>query len=289
MQEYANDNASPATNSPTLTAYHKPGRSELEIVPASRWRDWMESMENRWATRCLPLLMANEGGWWLLNPHCFTAVWDGGTSDASVKITLDTPDARDPLVSTVFGWGILTWTIPYLFRTDPGWNLLARGPANLPKHGVSALEGLVETDWATATFTMNWKITCPGIPIRFEAGEPFCTIVPQRRHELEAFSPRKASLADNDALDRGHHQWQRKRDGLVMLKFVSQYGQVDGLDPGWEWQKDYFRGQTADGARAPDHQTKRQLRPFAEPGRSCGLEPERERESLSDAASSQRR
>ena len=104
--------------------------------------------------------------------------------------------SSDPLVGTMFGYGVLTWTIPYLFRTDPGWNLLARGPANLPQDGVSALEGLVETDWATATFTMNWKMTRPGLPVRFEAGEPFCQIVPQRRHELEAFRPQKASLTD---------------------------------------------------------------------------------------------
>ena len=76
--------AAQQTETPSLTAYHAPGRRELEIVPASRWRDWMEATDDRWANRCLPLLMANESGWWLLNPCGFTAVWDGGDRDASL-------------------------------------------------------------------------------------------------------------------------------------------------------------------------------------------------------------
>ena len=44
-------------------------------------------------------------------------------------------------MSSHFGYGILTWTLPYLFRTPPDWNLLARGPSNLPKDGIQALEG----------------------------------------------------------------------------------------------------------------------------------------------------
>ncbi len=85
-------------------------------------------------------------------------------------------------VAAMFGYGIVTWMIPYPFRTDPGWNLLVRGPANHPEDGVSPLEGLVETEdrtvprtmfWSTASFTMSWELTRPGAPVRFEAGEPF--------------------------------------------------------------------------------------------------------------------
>ncbi len=251
------------TESPAITAYHVPGRRELEIVPAGRWRGWMEATDDRWPNRCLPLLMANESGWWLLNPCGFTVVWDGGDRDSALRIALDDPNFDDSLVSTMFGYGIVTWTIPILFRTDPGWDLLARGPANLPRDGIYALEGLVETDWATATFTMNWKMTRPDLPVRFEAGDPFCQIVPQRRNELEAFSPHKASLSENGALEQQYRGWERSRDEQIILKFVSQFGTVDGFDP-QSWQKDYFRGQTPDGVPAADHQTKRRLRPFVE-------------------------
>lgn len=252
----------PTSDLPTLTAYHIPGRAELEMVPAQRWRDWMEATDERWPNRCLPLLMANESAWWMLNPCGFTVEWDGGTTEASLRLALDEPDLRDPLVVNMFGYGIVTWTVPYLFRTDPGWNLLARGPANLPKDGICALEGLVETDWATATFTMNWKVTRPHRPVRFEKGEPFCAIVPQRRDELESFSPRKDSLANRRELEQGYRDWERSRDRQIALKFVSRYGTIDGFDP-WGWEKDYFKGQTHNGEEAPGHQTKRRLRAFA--------------------------
>lgn len=252
-----------ARETPSLTAYHTPGVPEVEIVPAARWREWMNRTSDRWANRCLPLLMANETGWSLLNPHAFTATWDGGKRDSSVRIDFDQPAPDDTVAASIFGYGILTWSVPYLFRTDPGWNLLARGPANQPKDGASPLEGLVETDWATATFTMNWKLTRAELPIRYEVGEPFCTIVPQRRYELEAIEPRKASLAEDPELEGAFNLWQRSREQIAMLKFVSQFGTVDELDA-LAWEQDYFRGRNRDGRSAPEHQTKRGLRPFAD-------------------------
>lgn len=247
---------------PRLEAYHVTGRSEVAIVPGRRWRDWMEETDRRVANRCLPLLMANESAWWLLNPVGFTVSWSGGERDADVRIVLDEGAHRDPLVASMFGYGIVTWTIPYVFRTDTGWNLLARGPANWPKDGVTALEGLVETDWSTATFTMNWKLTRPDLEVRFEAGEPFCAIVPQRRYELEMFTPRLAPLSEQAELESKHRAWERARDESVIRKFLSQYGTVEGFDPN-SWQLDYFRGQNVDGQLAADHQTKRRLREFS--------------------------
>src|SRR5438105_10509762 len=145
---------------PKLIAYPTSQQLTMEITPASRWRDWINAMEARWANRCLPLLIANQAGWALLNPVAFEATWDGSPAKESIRIDFAGDDPPYPLpVESHFGYGILTWSIPYLFRTPPGYNLLARGPANWPKDGVCALEGIVETDWTFSTFTMNWKIT----------------------------------------------------------------------------------------------------------------------------------
>ena len=76
------------------------------------------------------------------------------------------------MVQSHFGEGVITWNIPFLFRTSPGYNLLVRGPSNWIKDGVQALEGIVETDWAVQTFTMDWKFTRPRRWVRFEADEP---------------------------------------------------------------------------------------------------------------------
>ena len=36
---------------------------------------------------------------------------------------------------------------------------MVRGPTNSPKDGIAALDGIIETDWAHSTFTMNWRFT----------------------------------------------------------------------------------------------------------------------------------
>lgn len=253
--------------SPSLVAHHfGPGRGTLEMVPANRWRPWMEEAEWRWPNRCLPLLMANESGWWLLNPHGIAVTWDGNDSGYGVSIEYDErlPESRR-LVGSQFGYGIVTWLIPYVFTTDPGWDLLVRGPANLPKDSIAPLEGLVETDWV-APFTMNWKFTRTDTPIRFEAGEPFCMIVPQRRHDLEAIHPHSTTLARNPRLAEGFAAWARRRDELSGRKFVAEFGQIEGFTP-TEWQQDYFKGQPSGGIEAPpDHRTKRRLREFEADG-----------------------
>ena len=54
------------------------------------------------------------------------------------------PAKRDTdqfLPSSHFGNGILTWHLPMLFRTPPGYNLSVRGPANYPKDAVCPFRG----------------------------------------------------------------------------------------------------------------------------------------------------
>jgi hypothetical protein len=123
------------------------------------------------------MLIANQSGWELRNPCGFTATWLG-QQGMDVMIAPDKRDAGQLLPASHFGYGILTWHLPMLFRTPPGYNLLARGPANHPKDAVSPLEGIVETDWASTSFSMNWKFTRKLMPVRFEVDEPIGMIVP---------------------------------------------------------------------------------------------------------------
>ena len=245
-----------------LTAYYW-SRDDIGIVPASRTREWMDATGNRFAYRCLPLLVANQSGWFLLNKDPFRATWDGGDPPTSVRIE-NLRDSSSPpaIVSSHFGHGIVTWHIPFLFRTPPGYNLLARGPANLPKDGAFALDGLVETDWSVASFTMNWKITRVGHPVTFDADEPFCMIVPQRRNDLEAFAPTIRPLAGNPALDAQHKQWNDSRKYFLgLLRVATKMGTLPDDTASW-WQKHYFQGTSPGGAGAREHQTKRSLREF---------------------------
>jgi len=256
-----------ANRTATLTAFQL-GPAAMKIVPAPAARDWIDATDRRFANRCLPLLMANQNGWLILNNLGFTAQWSGEDRVNALSITYDEAPSQ-PLAGTYFGYGVITWSIPYLFRTPPGYNLLARGPANSPKDGVYPLEGMVETDWSSATFTMNWKITRANTPIRFEPDEPICMIVPQRRGELEGLSPEIRPLSGESELSSRHLAWAASRS-----RFLRDL--ADGAEPATTaaWQRDYFRGRDGPGAEAVgDHQTRLRLLAFeqtADPGRNVG-------------------
>jgi hypothetical protein len=246
-----------------LTAYfsgHEP--PGVEIVAADRRRDWIEDMPERWANRCLPLLIANESGWVVRNPVAFSAEWTGMADPDAITIDHeDAPSSLRRLVHSQFGYGVLTWIIPYLFRTPPGINLLARGPANHPKDGIAPLEGVVETDWAVAAFTMNWKFTRPDHNVSFAVGEPFCMVVPQRRGDLELLVPRMRPFAHDPATEAHARRWAEGRDQTQKRKFLANYS-ADFENDRLAWERDYFRGRFQDGSLAPEHQTRLKLREF---------------------------
>lgn len=230
----------------------------MPIRPAPVSRPWMETAAGQFAKRCLPLLIANQAGWELLNPSAFTAQWEGHDDLSAVKIWphVQTPT---PWVTSHFGSGILTFHIPYVFRSPRGLNLHVRGPVNAPKDGIGPLEGIVETDWTTATFTMNWKFTRPYYNVTFEAGEPIATIVPVRRGELEALRPVVRDTAATPELFTAFQRFSSSR--LEFLEAIKTPGSAEARAG---WQRDYMQGRNVDGTAAPEHQTRLQLQPFLE-------------------------
>ena len=232
------------------------------IRPAPINRTWMSEMSEMrigWPNRCLPMLIANQSGWELRNPCAFTATWVGQEGGVDVMIAPDKRDAGQFLPSSHFGYGILTWHLPMLFRTPPGYNLLVRGPVNYPKDAVSPLEGIVETDWASASFSMSWKFTRKLMPVRFEVDEPICMIVPQRRAELEEFAPELRRIESDEDLARKHESWLRSRSEAGRIQAAANVAAGERV----EWEADYTRGRHRDGeAGADDHQTRRHLRSF---------------------------
>jgi hypothetical protein len=258
--EIKNEAAKPrdavAANSAELIAYRVSDWPPMRLVPAARGRQWMDATRDRHANRCLPLLMANQSGWWVLNSHPIEVFWTGGWDPSCMRVrSLDNAD-RCP-ANGHFGEGVLTFTLPYLFRTPAGYNLQVRGPANLPKDGIQALEGIVETDWSYATFTMNWKVTRPRTPIIFEKDEPICMIVPQKRRALEAFEPTVRDANSEPQFAQSFYRWWHSRTEFI--EALSRPGSEE-LKEGW--QKHYFQGVHLDGASAEEHQSKLELQSF---------------------------
>jgi hypothetical protein len=245
------------TSDCSLTAYRLPNRPSLKLIPASADRTWMELTRGGWANRCLPLRMANQSGWLILNDADFEVTWDGKPGVSGVHFK-PLKGALSYFAKSMFGYGIITWEIPFLFRTSPGYNLLARGPSNEFKDGVQAMDGLVETDWSEASFTMNWKITRPFKKTRFDKDEPICMIMPQRRGEMESIKPEIRNLESAPEMLEGFNAWRESRLKLVERKTDPRAASLR------EWEGHYMRGTTVTGTPAPEHQTKREMRPFAE-------------------------
>ena len=230
-----------------------------ELAPlrrGQRERAWMDNTINQFAYRCLPLVIANQLGWDVLNPVEFWAYWTGGAKSTDVVIHMTQYGTR--MVDTEFGNGILTFHVPYLFRTPAGINLWAKGIPNSPKDAISPLEGVIETDWSSAKFTMNWMFTRPYQWVRFTAGEPICRVIPIPRYLSEMLKPEVRSMGQDSALQERYTAWLQSR-----MQFINSLFRGDQDAMKRQWQKDYFKGQEVgvDGTR-DYHQTKLNQREF---------------------------
>jgi hypothetical protein len=241
-----------------LTCYLFPGW-EPRIRPASPKRDWMDEAPEAFPYRCLPLNMANSHGWEILSPCGFEVVWNGGSRVDDVVVRADPGTRPSDMPVALFGLGTFTFHVQGLFRTEPGWNLWVSGPPNSAKDGVAPLGGIVETDWSPYTFTMNWRLTRAGHPVRFEENEPFAYIFPINRKAIEQVEPTFAAIDDDPELKTQFQAWSRSRDAF------HERMRTDPPDnPSDKWQKLYYRGQRPDGqCPIADHQSKLRLREFA--------------------------
>ena len=130
-----------------------------KIKKGTRKREWMDLTDQKFAYRCLPMIMANELGWDVLSEIAFRATWNGNNSPNSISIDfLDQDNPHNTQVLSHFGYGILTFHLGFLFKTNTDINMYVKGVPNQTKDAIQPLEGLIETDWLPFTFTMNWQL-----------------------------------------------------------------------------------------------------------------------------------
>jgi LPS sulfotransferase NodH len=255
------EKAAPAASDPPaaalpFVAYDVGSRLGVRIVSASQRRNWMDASNQGFAYSCLPLVIANQHGWFLLCPCRIKVVWNGTAALDAIAIEYP-PNETRRFATSLFGEGIITFHMDYVFRTPPGVNLHARGPANMPKDGIAPLEGIVETDWAESSFTMNWKVTRPHHEVVFEENEPFAMITPTVRGELERYSPAIQPVAFNAELEAGFRAWSRSRDSF------NENLKIDGSEARKSRrQRHYIRGTTITRRTADSHQTSLALHEF---------------------------
>jgi hypothetical protein len=226
------------------------------IRPAPVRRDWMDATPQGFAYRCLPLTIANSHGWVVLGDSSFDAVWNGGDRPGDITVKFQQQGAMAPV--SHFGAGILTFHVDALLRTPPGMNLWVSGAPNWPKDGIAPLSGVVETDWAPMTFTMNWRFTRAFHPVRFQAGEPICFFFPVPRGIVENTRTETRALKDEPELHAAHHGWRHARGEFnAALKVPGSEARAEG------WQRHYHQGRCPVGMAAEHgHATKVKASPF---------------------------
>lgn len=195
--------------------------------------------------RCLPLSIANQSGWWVLNPAPFNAFCDPATGVVQVHYEKGWKVPQFP-AKNHFGGGVLTIDLPFLWETEPGWNLHVRGPANYPLLGAYCLEGILESDWAKIPVPSNWQLE-PGRHVPFPKDFPIAQIVPVKRGAMEEFEP--TIELSQQAIDDAAEYYDARGE---------EYAETDGSQP----LKGYFKGEAPDGEKFPDHQQNVSLRQF---------------------------
>ena len=154
---------------------------------------------------CEPVTTASAFGWYVFPPIGISLLWDG----EKIAWTYDGADAWHPLDRAQFpgfsgqfdqaapdhiqGYsppflaalpepGVVQVWSGLLARTRPGWSLLVRAPANLPRQGNYELfEGIVETDrWFGPLFT-NIRLTRTDVAINLAADFPLFQVQPLPR------------------------------------------------------------------------------------------------------------
>jgi hypothetical protein len=238
-------------SAPSLLCYLRDAfwRPSIRAAPADR--EWMDETPNRFAYRCLPLSIANAHGWEMLVETEFSAYWDGAVNIDGVHILGAHGGPTPSIVHSHFGSGVLTFSIPGMFRTEPEWDLWVMGPINRPKAGVYPLTGCVKTDEGGHTFTMNWVFTDVRRLVRWERHEPFCHFFPVPRDLLTGIQPEFRVMRDEPAVLQEHDEWVDRRAALL-----------DTFRRGEATPKTWDRGYTQGKGFRHGHRTKLRLKGF---------------------------
>ena len=188
-----------------------PGPPIFPVVPLTAKRKWMNESREKFAYKCLPLTVANQYGYAVLCPADFTLDWWGGKEEKDVdfQVTSEEEYFKDHLHS-YFGGGTFTIHLDFLVKTPEGFSTYIRGVPNETKQGLKPLDGIVETDWLSYTFTYNFLLTEPG-SYSFKKGEPLFVFFPIERGTVENFELKESRVEEDPELFTDFEDYHNKR------------------------------------------------------------------------------
>jgi len=198
------------TASGPLVTFHRfvPGAR----IPQRADRSAIGTMPTRAFRYCEPIVTASAFGYYIFPPITFSLMWDGtdviwtweGQADWYPLHVAQFPGFREtfddaapeeirefspPFLGAMQEAGIVQIWSGLVARTAPGWSLLVRPLANLPRsQNYELYEGVVETDrWFGPLFT-NLRLTKTNVPIEFRADYPLFQVqaIPREVYDDQA-------------------------------------------------------------------------------------------------------
>ena len=194
-------------------------------LPQRADRSAAGSLPTRAFRYCEPVVTASAFGYYVFPPIDFTVIWDGDsivwTYDGAgewlplnhaqfphfaAHFDAHVPDEirgfSPPFLSALQEPGLLQIWTGLVARTAPGWSLLVRGCANLPRAAhYEPFEGVIETDRWFGPLITNVRLTKTDTPIEFRTEFPMFQVQALPREALDdAGQNRFGIVPDLDAM-----------------------------------------------------------------------------------------
>lgn len=158
---------------------------------------------------CEPVVTASAFGWYVFPPISFSLMWDGNEftwtyegADGWMPLrtaqfphfaaTFDSgaPEGcqgfSPPFLGALQEAGLVQLWTGLVARTAPGWSLLVRPCANLPRtQPIELFEGIIETDRWFGPLITNFRVTKTGVPVDFRADFPILQVQALPREALD--------------------------------------------------------------------------------------------------------
>jgi hypothetical protein len=218
----------------------------ISIEQGSVKRQWMSETIDLNAYKCLPLNIANQHGWAIYPNKNVSFIWNGVDENRnSFKFT----ENDDDLAVSWFGHGIVTFQIPFLVRLEEGYNLYITGAPNHHIKGIQACSGIYEADRAPYTFTMNWRVMQPFVPITFTKSDPVCFFFPIKQNLVENTEIKYSLFEDQDEyFTEMYNKFQSTREKTIQKSIETKTTTIENK---------YMQGLYPDGQKCPyEHRTK---------------------------------
>lgn len=186
-----------------LVAFHR-------LVPQARLplradRSAAGTLPTRAFRYCEAITSASAFGYYVFPPTTFSLVWDGhairwtweGEQEWHPLHVAQFPHFREvfdaaapdeikefspPFLGAMKEPGTVQMWSGLIARTRPGWSLLARPLANIPRpFGYELYEGIIETDRWFGPLFINFRLTKTDVPVEFRADFPMFQVQPLPR------------------------------------------------------------------------------------------------------------